>query len=189
MQLGLTLAGYYDDNIYVAPSGAVKVGDFIYEIAPFVSYNSAAQTGVDNSFQIFYSPGFVFYQDHSGNNTIEQNGSFVYGYETGRSSLSVSQQYVSVQNSAPDLGDLVKVTEYLTTLNFDYSLTAKLGLTLRAQQEIVDYAQGFDSKQWTTSAYLSYEVMPKTTVALGAWSPASRTWRDRARNLSRSTDG
>ena len=32
-----------------------------------------------------------------------------------------------------DVGNLVKLQEYLTTLNLDYALTAKLGLTLRAQ--------------------------------------------------------
>jgi hypothetical protein len=168
VQFGVTLAGYYDDNIYVAPGGAGRVGDLIYQVVPFVSYNSAAQTGVDNSIQVSYAPGFIFYQRHSGNNTVEQNGSFIYGYQTGRSTLAVTQQYISVQNSGPDLGDLVKVTEYLTTVNFDYSLTTKLGLTLRAQQDIVSYDQGFDSNQWTGSAYLGYELFPKTTIALGS---------------------
>ena len=167
-QLGLTLSGYYDDNIYVRPSSSGRVGDFIYDVVPFVGWSSAQETGIDNSIQINYSPGFVFYQDHPGNDTFEQNGSFVYGFQGSRCNLVISQQYSSVQNSAPDVGDLVKVQEYLTTINFDYTLSAKLSMTLRAQQEIIDYDHGFDSNQWTGSAYLNYELLPKTTIALGS---------------------
>jgi hypothetical protein len=164
---GITLAGYYDDNIYIRPGGAGKTGDFIYDVAPFVTWDSAQNTGLDNSVQISYSPGFVFYQEHPGNDTFEQNGSFLYGYHGSRSDLVVTQQYASIQNSAPDEGDLVKVHEYLTTIKFDYMLTAKMSATLRAQQQIIDYDEGFASKQWTGSAYVNYEVMPKTTLSLG----------------------
>lgn len=166
-QLGLTLAGYYDNNIYVQPGGG-RVGDFIYDVVPFISWNSARETGVDNSIQITYAPGFVIYQDHPGNDTFEQTGSFVYGLHGAKSDLVVTQQYASVQNSAPDVGDLVKLDEYLTTINFDYALSARLGLTLRAEQQIIDYDNGLDSNQWTGSAYLGYELMPKTTIAVGS---------------------
>jgi hypothetical protein len=165
--LGATLAGYYDDNIYIQPGSVGRTGDFIYDVVPFVSYNSARNTGVDNSVQITYAPGFVFYLNHSGNDTFEQNGSFVYGYHGSRCDLIVSQQYASVQNSAPDEGDLVKVHEYETVLNFDYTIGAKLSATVRAQQDINDYDQGFSSTQWSGSVYLNYEIMPKTTVGLG----------------------
>ncbi len=164
---GATLAGYYDDNIYIQPGDAGRTGDFIYDIVPFITYNSARNTGVDNSVQVTYAPGFVVYQDHSGNDTFEQTGSFVYGYHGSRCDLVVSQQYASVQNSAPDEGDLVKVQEYRTVVNFDYIIGAKLSASVRAQQDIDDYDQGFGSKQWTGSLYLNYEIMPKTTLGFG----------------------
>ena len=168
VQLTLTLAGYYDDNIYVQPRGPNRVGDYIWTVAPMISWNSAQVTGMENSFQVSYSPGFLFYQEHPANNTVEQLGTFVYGYHGPRTDLVISQQYASVQNSAPDLGDLVKLEEYITTANLDYTLTSKLGLTLRAQQDITDYDDGLDSTQWTGSAYLNYMAMPKTTFAVGA---------------------
>jgi hypothetical protein len=164
---GITLAGYYDDNIYIQPGAAGRTGDFIYDVVPFVSYNSARNTGVDNSVQVTYSPGFVFYQRHPGNDTFEDTGSFVYGYHGSRTDLMVTQQYASEQNSAPDEGDLVKVHEYRTVVNLDYTIGAKLSATARAQQDIVDYDQGFGSKQWTGSVYLNYEMMPKTTFSVG----------------------
>jgi hypothetical protein len=167
VQLSLTLAGYYDDNIYVQPRGANRVGDFIWTVAPTIAWNSAKTTGMENSVQLLYSPGFVFYQDHPGNNTVEQVGSFVYGYHGPKSELVISQQYASVQNSAPDLGDLVKLEEYITTINFDYQLSGKLSLTLHAQQDITDYDDGFDSTQWTGSAYMNYAALPKTTFGVG----------------------
>lgn len=164
---GATLAGYYDDNIYIQTGSAGRTADFIYDVVPVLSYNSARNTGTDNSVQVTYSPGFVFYQNHSGNDTFEQNGSFVYGFHGSRCDLIVSQQYASVQNSAPDEGDLVKVHEYQTVVNLDYAIGAKLSATVRAQQDITDYDQGFASKQWSGSVYLNYEVMPKTTLGLG----------------------
>jgi hypothetical protein len=168
VQLSVTLAGYYDDNIYVQPRGPNRVGDFVWTVAPTIAWNSAHFSGMENSVQVAYSPGFIFYQDHPGNNTVEQAGTFVYGYHGPRSDLVVSQQYASVQNTAPDLGDLVKLQEYITTINLDYTLASKLGLTLRAQQDIIDYDDGFDSTQWTGSAYLNYMAMPKTTFGVGA---------------------
>jgi hypothetical protein len=168
VQLSLTLAGYYDDNIYVQPRGPNRVGDFIWSVVPAISWNSAKVTGMENSVQVLYSPGFIFYQNHPENNTVEQLGSFVYGYHGTRSDLVISQQYASVQNSAPDLGDLVKLEEYITTINFDYQLSGKLGLTLRAQQDITDYDDGLDSTQWTGSAYVNYAALPKTTFSVGA---------------------
>jgi hypothetical protein len=166
-EIGLSLSGYFDDNIYVQPAGPNRVSDFIWTIAPLISWSSSRMSGMENSVQIAYSPGFVIYQDHPANNTFEQIGSFVYGYQGPRSQLTVNQQYASVQNSGPDLGELVKLNEYLTTINFDYAVTAKLGLTLRAEQQIIDYDEGFNSSQWTGSAYLTYEAMPKTSFALG----------------------
>jgi hypothetical protein len=168
VQLSVTLAGYYDDNIYVQPRGPNRVGDFVWTVAPTIAWNSAHFSGMENSVQVAYSPGFIFYQDHPGNNTVEQAGTFVYGYHGPRSDLVISQQYASVQNTAPDLGDLVKLQEYITTINLDYTLASKLGLTLRAQQDIIDYDDGFDSTQWTGSAYLNYMAMPKTTFGVGA---------------------
>jgi hypothetical protein len=168
MQLSLALVGYYDDNIYVQPHGPNRVGDFIWTVTPTIAWNSAHFSGMENSVQVAYSPGFIFYQDHPGNNTIEQAGTFVYGYHGPRSDLVVSQQYASVQNTAPDLGDLVKLQEYITTINLDYTLASKLSLTVRAQQDIIDYDDGFDSTQWTGSAYLNYAAMPKTTFGVGA---------------------
>jgi hypothetical protein len=170
VQLSVTLAGYYDDNIYVQPRGPNRVGDFVWTVAPTIAWNSAHFSGMENSVQVAYSPGFIFYQDHPGNNTIEQAGTFVYGYHGPRSDLVVSQQYASVQNTAPDLGDLVKLQEYITTINLDYTLASKLSLTVRAQQDIIDYDDGFDSTQWTGSAYLNYAAMPKTTFGVGALS-------------------
>jgi hypothetical protein len=168
VQLSVTLAGYYDDNIYVQPRGPNRVGDFVWTVAPTIAWNSAHFSGMENSVQVAYSPGFIFYQDHPGNNTVEQAGTFVYGYHGPRSDLVISQQYASVQNTAPDLGDLVKLQEYITTINLDYTLASKLGLTLRAQQDIIDYDDGLDSTQWTGSAYLNYMAMPKTTFGVGA---------------------
>ena len=167
VQLSLTLAGYYDDNIYVQPRGPNREGDYVWTVVPTIAWNSAQVTGMENSVQIVYSPGFIFYQEHPSNNTVEQLGTFVYGYHGTKSDLVVSQEYASVQNSAPDLGNLVKLEEYLTTLNFDYQLSGKMGLTLRAQQDITDYDDGLDASQWTGSAYLNYEAMPKTTFGLG----------------------
>ena len=168
VQLSLTLSGYYDDNIYVQPRGPNRVSDYIWTVAPSISWSSSQVTGMENSFQLAYSPGFIFYQENPANNTVEQVGSFVYGYHGPRTDLVISQQYASVQNSAPDLGDLVNLEEYVTTANLDYALTSKLGLTLRAQQDITDYDDGLNSTQWTGSAYLNYMALPKTTFAMGA---------------------
>lgn len=167
VQFGLTLSGLYDDNIYDQPRGPNRVGDFIWSVAPAISWSSSLVEGMENVVQLSYSPGFIFYQQNPANNTVDQQGTLVYAHHGAKSDLVVSQQYTSVQNNAPDLGDLVKYQEYLTTANFDYQLTGKLGLTLRAQQDITNYDEGYDSSQWTGSAYFDYEALPKTTFGLG----------------------
>jgi hypothetical protein len=166
-QLGLALGGYYDDNIYIQPSGPQRVGDFIWTVSPSIGWNSAAQTGADNAIQIAYAPTFVFYQTHVDNNTIDQAGNFIYGYNNGKTNLVVSEVASSAQETAIDYGNLVNETTSITTLNLIEQFSGKMSGNLILIQDLTQDDPGLRSSEWTAEAYLDYQAAPKTSVGLG----------------------
>jgi hypothetical protein len=167
VQLGLTLGGYYDDNIYIQPDGPQRVGDFIWTVAPYAGWNSAAQTGVDNSVQAAYSPTFIFYQTHANNDAVDQAGNFVYAYNGGKTDLVLSEVIADAQETAIDYGNLVMETNSVTKLNVHEQLTGKLSGNFLAVQTIVDDDPGLHSAEWTAAGYLDYQLTGKTGVGLG----------------------
>jgi hypothetical protein len=166
-QVGMTVGGYFDDNIYAAPDGPARISDFIWSVSPLIAWNSAAETGADNSVQLAYAPTFVLYQENSRNDTIDQAGNFLYAYHDGRMDFVVSESAASAQESNADVDDLVQETSSVTLINFNYQLTAKTTLNLSATQSITDDDPGFGSIQWSGAAYLDYQITPKTTLGLG----------------------
>jgi hypothetical protein len=167
VQLGLTAGGYYDDNIYVQPDGGRKVSDYIWSLSPLIAWNSAAQTGVQNSIQLAYAPALIFYQDQTQNDTLDEAANATYGFEDGRTRLTVSEAYSTFQESNADYGNLTMETSSITAVTLDYQLTAKTSLDLFAQQVFIQDDPGLRSTEWTQSAYLTYDPTPKTSFGLG----------------------
>lgn len=167
IQLGITATAYYDDNIYAAPKGGPKTSDLIWSITPEIGWNSASETGADNSVQFAYAPSFVFYQDHSQNNTIDQSGQFSYAYHGAKDDLIISEAAASVQDTNADYGGLVKDTSFITEVNFTHTFSAKTSLNVVARNMIVDYDPGYDSTEWTGEAYLDYQTLEKISLGVG----------------------
>jgi hypothetical protein len=167
-QLGGTVGGYYDDNIYLESNGGPKVADYIWSVSPLIAWNSAAQTGADNSVQMAYAPTFLFYQENVNDDTVDQSGNFVYNFNSGRTDLVVSESIQSVQDSNADEGGLVTATTSVTEINFTYQLTGKTSLNLSSLQTISEDDPGFRSTEWTSAAYLDYQMTGKTSIGVGA---------------------
>jgi hypothetical protein len=167
VQLGLTVAGYYDDNIYVQPTGPGKVSDFIWSISPLMAWNSASVTGAANSVQVVYAPTVILYQDQSENNTVNEAAKLVYAYEDDKMMLVATEAYASFQENNADYTQLGIETSSVTTIQFNYQLADKVGLETVARQVYTQDDPGLRSTEWTLTGYLNYQATPKTTIGLG----------------------
>ena len=167
VQLGLTVTGYYDDNIYVRPDAAGKISDFIWSLAPLIAWNSAAQTGAVNSVQVAYAPTLIFYQEHSHNDTVNEAADVVYGFEGDKVELVVTEQFSQNQENNADFNTLGTETLSATHAELNYQVTGKTNLEVSARQTYTSDDPGLRSIEWTLSSYLDYQLSPKTTFGLG----------------------
>ena len=167
IQLGLTLGGYFDDNIFARPDGPGKRADFIWSIAPLVAWNSASLTGAAASVQLAYAPTILFYQDHDRRDTVNQSANAVFGYEGDRAGIVVTQSYTSAQEASADANRLIIETTAVTSAQLNYQLTGKTSLEATARQTFTGDDPGLRSIEWTLATYLNYQVTPKTYVGLG----------------------
>ena len=167
VQLGLTLGGYFDDNIFARPDGAGRVGDFIWSISPLIAWNSAALTGASTSVQLAYAPTILFYQNHDRRDTVNQSATGVFGYEDDRINMVVTEAYGSTQQNSADAGRLIIETTSTMSALLNYQLTGKTSFEAVARQTFTGDDPGLRSIEWTLSSYFNYQATPKTYFSLG----------------------
>lgn len=165
VHFGLALSGYYDDNIDTQKTN--KQSDFITTITPFISWNTAADSGAENSFQLYYAPTYERFLDKTSNDTLDQYGTLGFYHNGDKTTFSLTQSVTDSNSNSFDVADRVNHQDYATQFNLNYQLTGKTSISVAAAQTISVYQQGYNSNDWNISSYLNYQMLPKVTVGVG----------------------
>ena len=72
----ISVSEEYDDNIYLDPSN--EISDYILAITPGINYSILSEK---TDFSLTYSPSFVFYDDHTENDTTRHSASLTWGQD------------------------------------------------------------------------------------------------------------
>src|SRR5260221_3440150 len=158
----------YNDNIYIRQSH--KTGDLIWTLAPDLAIGAGDYLRKEESWlAIDYSPSFILFTDHGGNDAVDQDGRLNFEWRPASWTFGLKQGYR--QNSGPvvEAGGRVNRSIYDTDFYIKYDLSSKTTFELDADQSINDYDQPlFSYNVWTAAAWMDYWVTPKVKLGVGA---------------------
>ena len=89
-QLGLTVRGVWDDNIFLSHTN--KVSDFYFAIEPMITIGVGDVAGRNRSYlRLDYMPSAILFVDHSDQDAFNQLIILTGGYSSGRLTLTLYQ--------------------------------------------------------------------------------------------------
>ena len=175
--LGLTIGASYDDNIFLTDKN--KEHDFIFAISPIVGIQFGDSVAGFNNLTITYSPTFVFFADHSDENSIEHavelrfvrqtdiwkfagNASFLY--------LNGSSNPLQGGGGAPHgeiIGERVNRMIYVLGLKYNYALSDKTSFEIGLAGTHTDYEDLQDTTDVVSQNFIDYAITGKTSLGIG----------------------
>lgn len=176
------LSAQYDSNIFIAPTG--EVHDFIFSITPGVAVGfgdfRSKLIGADtfryrferfadqNYFYVNYAPTIVHFLENTDQDSVNQNAKLEGEWNFQKLTVGVRAGYQSLNAPSEDIGGRVESKRLSAAIISRYQLTGKTSLEFNAYYEGVNYSGNFvDTQEWRGEAWMNYQIMPKTTVALG----------------------
>lgn len=168
----------YDDNIFIRPD---KEDDVVGTLTPGIMVG-AGDYGVreENLLTLEYNPSFIFFADHSDNNSIDHEALLNGQWRPGRLTLGVKQAYQNFSGAVIDVGDRVDRRIYTTDLLARYDLTDKTDVELEGRQIIGDYDRLLDYNDWLARLWLDYKITPLLKLGAGV----SAGWVDVTRSVN-----
>jgi uncharacterized protein (PEP-CTERM system associated) len=170
--LGLSASAVYDDNIFLEEED--EDSDFIFTLSP--SIGAAYGDPQRNFVELIYTPSFVFFADHSEENSVEHAVSLRGSRRTDRWLIQGNFDFraLSGANSGDDadprnerVGERVDRRTYTGGLRGVYSISGKTSLEVGFAASITDYEEFFDTVDLVNQNYLDYMITGKTTVGFG----------------------
>ncbi|MEM8953160.1 MAG: outer membrane beta-barrel protein [Verrucomicrobiota bacterium] len=169
VQLGLDLAGVYDDNIFI--SSTDKVSDFVFRITPILGFG-AGDTVLreDNYLSVVYSPTGEVFVENSDQNSFNQDLLLAVGYRFHKLKVSYLGRYETLSDATADVGNRFDRRIFSNFLELAYSLSPKTRLIARGDAYNVKYKDEVDierSDEWSVDVLFEYDLSSKTKIALG----------------------
>ena len=189
-QLGLTVRGVWDDNIFISHTN--KVSDYYFAIEPMITVGIGDIAGRNKSYlRLDYMPSAILFVDHSDQDSFNQLISLTGGYSSGRLTLTLYQT-VAILESAnfnsffdttglwanTDASGPTRMNWSYTRLTANYQLTGKISLQAEFDAPIYAYLGDGNVSDYTVSGglYLYYNWLPKLSVGIGG--TFGYTWVD-----------
>ena len=180
--ISVDVRGVYDDNVTLS-SGANRKGDFYTAVMPQISFGLGDfEDRAENFVFLSYAPSGFFYFDNSDFSTIEQIGSLSGQWRLRRLTLTLSQEYQSVQSSNLnvantgggfsnqtnlDVGGRRRVTSYATRFGLSAPLTGKTSLRADASYSVSDPEGLIGSSNLSGGLGLDHTYGPKLSLGFG----------------------
>jgi hypothetical protein len=172
-RFSVSLDNIYDDNIYIRHDN--RIGDFYWTVTPGIEYKSrdidpdidSLDTKPENYFHVSYKPEFGEFLDQTNNNFIDQHATANYLLTMPRLRLGVDAGYDTSHYPNIDFGGRLKATYYTSRIYWQYALDNRLSLGGDVAMVLSRYDRGIDTDDWTTTAYLDYELTAKIKLGLG----------------------
>ena len=180
--LSVDVRGVYDDNVTLS-SGPNRKGDFYTAVMPQIDLGIGDFVDrAENFIFVSYAPSGYFYLDNTDFSTFEQIGSLTGQWRFRRVTLTLSQDYQSVQSSNLnvtssgggftnqtnlDVGGRRRVNSYATRFGASAPLTGKTSLRLDASYYISDPEDLIGSATLSGGLGLDYTYGPKLSLGVG----------------------
>jgi len=189
-QLGLSVRGVWDDNIFISHTN--KVSDYYFAIEPMITIGVGDIAGRSRSFlRLDYMPSAILFVDHSDQDAFNQLISLTGGYSSGRLTLTLYQS-VAILESAnfnsffdttglwanTDASGPTRMNWSYTFLTANYQLTGKISLQAEFGAPIYAYLGDGNISDYTIfgGLYVYYNWLPKLSVGIGT--TFGYTWVD-----------
>jgi hypothetical protein len=183
-------AGFYDDNISLAPKGQGReiLKDVVWSLSPGVTAAigefHAGKRG--NYLSLDYTPTATLYTDHGEFNALDHNVRFDGGWRGSKLALGVGQSYMTGSGGFAETGGQVEREVYNTGLNAHYDFSDKTSFDLNGRQVISSFQtrnksdasagnNDLDSRnEWSVEAVGDYKLSDKVKLGAGVVTG----WRD-----------
>src|SRR5512132_1629776 len=178
-ELGLTVRGVWDDNIFISHTN--KVSDYYFAIEPYISIGVGDMEGRNRSYlRLDYMPSAILFVDHSDQDAFNQLIHLEGGYNSGRLTLTLSEDIALLESANlnsffdttglwanTDASGPTRVNIFYTRLTANYALTGKI--SLQGEFNSPSYAYPGQISDYTISGglYLYYNWLPKVSVGIG----------------------
>ena len=187
-QVGLTVRGVWDDNIFLNHTN--KVSDYYFAIEPYITIGVGDIAGRNRSYlRLDYMPSAILFVDHSDQDAFNQLIHLEGGYNSGRLTLSLSQD-VAILESAnlnsffdttglwanTDASGPTRMNWSYTRLTATYQLTGKVFLQGEFGAPIYAYLGNISDYTVFGGLYVYYNWLPKLSVGIGG--TFGYTWVD-----------
>src|SRR5713226_3661233 len=178
-ELGLTVRGVYDDNIFISHTD--RVSDYYFAIEPMLTIGCGDIEGRGGNYiRLDYMPSVILFVDHSAEDTVEHLIRLEGQYRFSRLTLNLSQDVAILDganlNSTLDTTGLqanldvsarTRLNLFTTRLRANYELSGKLFLTGEFDASIYDYPDFISSEIFSGGLYINYNWTPKVVVGIG----------------------
>ena len=179
-ELGLTVRGVYDDNIFISHTN--RVSDYYFAIEPHLALGFGDMEGRGTNYiRLDYMPSILLFVDHSNQDDVDHLIHLEGRHEFSRLTLFFSQDVDILKNG--NLNSLIDTTGqfanidvsartelnlYVSRVRAYYDLTEKVFLSGEFDASIYDYRNDFiNSEIFSGGLYINYKWTPKVTVGIG----------------------
>ena len=158
----------YNDNIYLQQTH--KISDLIGTLSPHLAIGAGDYLQKEESWlAIDYSPSFILFADHDGNDAIDQDGRLNFEWRPASWTFGVKQGYRQDSGPVVEAADRVKRSVYDTDVYIKYDLSPKTTFEINGDQSINDYDDPlFSFNLWTLAGWMDYWITPKIKLGGGA---------------------
>ncbi len=179
-ELGLTVRGVYDDNIFISHTD--RVSDYYFAIEPHLALGFGDMEGRGTNYiRLDYMPSILLFVDHSNQDDVDHLIHLEARHQFSRLTLVFSQDVDILRNA--NLNSLIDTTGqfanidvsartelnlYVSRVRAYYDLTEKVFLSGEFDASIYDYRDDFiNSETFSGGLYINYKWTPKVVVGIG----------------------
>ncbi len=154
----------YNDNIYLSESD--EEDDFIFTVSPTLSIISGREGTAQNTYSFSYTPSFLFYADHSSEDTIDHRASFRFTKQLPKSKIAFDLDFTDTEGSDRHVSGSVGRTRLYGALHYNYLMTGKTRLDLMATTDLNDFnSAGYnDQDNYGLRASVLYQWTGKLAI-------------------------
>jgi hypothetical protein len=178
-ELGLTVRGVWDDNIFISHTN--KVSDYYFAIEPYITIGVGDIEGRNRSYlRLDYMPSAILFVDHSDQDAFNQLIHLEGGYNSGRLTLTLSEDIALLESANlnsffdttglwanTDASGPTRMNIFYTRLTANYALTGKISLQAEFYSPSYVYPGNISDYTIAGGLYVYYNFRPKLSVGIG----------------------
>jgi hypothetical protein len=162
----LTAGATYDDNITLTTTN--KLSDWIWTVTPrLAAVADNTMDGYGTLLTIDYSPSFLFFTQHSDNDTIDHHASLAGSWVMSKLSLGLRQRFDQTTAGSIEVGERLRQRQYNTELTTRYKLGEKTSIELNPRLTISETENLIGYTEWAADAFLNRQLTSKITGSFG----------------------